>query len=179
MKKFLSEKWQKIIKAISFLLIGLAFIFVPGTALSVTLRIIGALVLVYEALEIYEIVRANKNSPALALFLVNEIFVAILALMLLINPTGAVKLLSLIVAIYFIVFGAIGLYRSIDSRDTKAIVLNSVTGGIGLLLLVLPYLFADVVTIILGIALIVKGVNLLLPLINNSGDDGDSDTYYI
>ena len=176
MRKFLSEKWQKVIKALTFLLIGLAFIFVPGTALSVTLRIIGALVLIYEAIEIYEIVKANKNSPALALFLVNEIFVAILALMLLINPLGAVRVLALIVAIYFIVFGAIGLYRAIGSGDTKAIVLNAVTGGIGLLLLILPYLFTDIITIILGIALIVKGVNLLLPLINN---DNDSDTYYM
>ena len=177
MKKFLNEKWQKIIKAASFLLIGLAFIFVPGTALGVTLRIIGALLLIYEAVEIYEIFKANKTSPMLAVFLINEIFLAILALMLLINPLGAVRALALIVGIYFLIFGAIGLYRAISAGNTKAIVTNSISAFVGFMLLVLPYIFQSVITIILGVALIVKGVNLLLPLINNNNKDNDS--YYM
>ena len=49
--KSVSDKTKKIIKASVFLLLGRVFIFVPDTALSVALRIVGALLLVYEALE--------------------------------------------------------------------------------------------------------------------------------
>ena len=178
MRRFLNEKWQKIIKACAFLLIGLAFILVPGTALAVTLRIIGALLLVYQVLEIYEIIRANKHSPMLALFLVNEIFLALLALMLVTNPLGAVKTLALVIGIYFLIIGAIGLYRTIGVRDTRGIVINAISAVVGFLLLVLPYLFQSVITIILGVALIIKGVDLLLPLINNT-NNSDNDTYYM
>ena len=179
MRRFLNEKWQKIVKACGFLLVGLAFIFIPGTALAVTLRIIGALLLVYQVLEIYEIYRANKNSMMLALFLMNEIFLALLALMLVINPLGAVKTLALVVGIYFLIIGAIGLYRTIGVRDTRGIVINAISTLVGFLLLVLPYLFQSVITIILGVALIIKGVNLLLPLINNNNNNNNKDTYYM
>ena len=178
MKKFLSEKWQKLIKAVSFLVLGLVFIFVPGTALAITLRIIGGLLLIYEAIEIYEICRAYRRSSALALILINEVFLVILALMLLINPIGAIRTLSLIVGIYFLVFGAVGLYRSIGARNTRGIVINSVSALVGFLLLLLPYLFQSVITLILGIALVIKGVNLLLPFINNS-NNRDNDNYYM
>lgn len=178
MKKFFSEKWQKIIKACSFLIIGLAFILVPSSALSVTLRIIGGLLLIYEAIEIYEIFKAYRHSTVLSLVLINEVFLVLLALMLLINPLGAVRTLSLIVGIYFLVFGSVGLYRSIGAKDIKGIVLNSVSALVGFMLLVLPYVFQSLITLILGIALIIKGVNLLLPLINNSNNK-DNDNYYM
>lgn len=177
MRKFLNEKWQQLIKAVSFLLLGLVFIFVPGTALAITLRVIGGLILIYEAIEIYEICRAYRSSTMLALLLINEVFLVILALMLLINPIGAIRTLSLIVGIYFLVFGAVGLYRSIGAKDTRGIVINSVSALVGFLLLVLPYLFQSVITLILGIALVIKGVNLLLPFINNS--NRDNDNYYM
>ena len=177
MRRFLSEKAQRIVKASSFLLIGLVFILVPSTALAVTLRIIGALLLIYQILEIYDILRANRHSMMLAAVITNEVFLAVLAFMLLINPLGAVKTLALIVGIYFLILGAIGLYRAIDARDTKAIVLNSISALVGLLLLVLPYVFQSIITIILGIALIIKGVNLLLPLINSNGRNNGN--YYM
>ena len=173
----LSDRLQALIKALSFLVLGLIFLFVPGAALSITLRIVGAILLVYEAFEIYSIVKSNRSSSVLTMMLISEVFLVIFALMLLINPLGAVRAISLIVAIYFIIFGAIGLYKSVGRKNTKAIVVNSITALIGILLLVLPYVFADLITIILGIALIVKGVNLLLPLINSN--DKDKDNYYM
>ena len=182
MKRLFSEKWQRLIKAISLILIGLAFIFVPGKALSIMLRIIGGLLLAYEAIEIYEIYRAYKDSPMFAVIVINEALMTLLSLMLLINPTGAVMTLSLVVGIYFLVTGAVGLYRSAILRDTESIVLNSVSLIVGFLLLTLPYLLADLITIILGAALVIKGVDILLPFINNKGNKNnknDNDNYYM
>ena len=178
MRKFINEKWQKIIKALSFLIIGLIFVFVPGAALSITLRIVGGLLLVYEILEIYEIIKAYRTSPMLALLLINELFPTLLAIMLLVNPLGAVRTLALIAGIYFLIFGGISLYRAVNGKNTRSVVLSSVSLAVGLLLLVLPHVFADLVTIILGVALIIKSINLLLPLIG-SRNGKDDENYYM
>jgi uncharacterized membrane protein HdeD (DUF308 family) len=177
MKKRVSDKTKKIIKASVFLLLGLVFIFVPDTALSVALRIVGALLLVYEALEIYSIYKAYRESSMLILVLLNEAFMTLLSLVLLINPLGAVRIVGLVIGLYFLIFGGIGLYRSIDSKRAKPIVLNGATTLVGLLLLVLPYIFAEIVTLLIGAALIVKGVEMLIPLL--SGGDKDDGNYYM
>jgi uncharacterized membrane protein HdeD (DUF308 family) len=113
----------------------------------------------------------------LVLVLLNEAFMTLLSLVLLINPLGAVRIVGLVIGLYFLIFGGIGLYRSIDSKRAKPIVLNGATTLVGLLLLVLPYIFAEIVTLLIGAALIVKGVEMLIPLL--SGGDKDDGNYYM
>ena len=177
-----SEKTKKLIRAIAFIAIGLVFILVPDTALAWALRAVGALLLVYEAYEIYGIYMAYKESDALVFVLLNEALPTLLSVMLLINPIGAIRLVGLTIGLYFLIRGGIGLYRNSGARDKRSLVAYALLVLAGLLLLILPYALAEALTLLIGIALVLYGAWLLIPLFNGRGGkkrNNDDENYYM
>ena len=180
--KRVSEKTKKLIPAIAFVVLGLVFILVPTSALAWTLRAAGLLLLVYEAYEIYGIYKAYRESGALIFIALNEALPLLLSFMLLVNPIGAIRSIALTIGLYFLIRGGVGLYRYGASRDKKIIVSYALLAATGLLLLILPYALAEALTLLIGIALILYGAWLLIPLFNGRGGkkrNNDDGNYYM
>ncbi len=176
MKKFenLLKSNGELIAAIILFLSGIAFISSPTSALAVVLRIVGGLIILWEAVYIYSKLRLFKDDRLdMLLFISNEAFLIICALIILISPLGAIKALSFIIGLYLLLTSAISLFRKISS-DGKfefgetAITVVSVIFGFWLVLS--PFDILRLTAICIGVALILMGINTVWSYINNDGE---------
>ena len=150
--------------AVALAIIGLAFILLPFGTVGIALRIVGALLL---ALEIYRAIPylSRGSSPsAFLIFLLSDIFVIIFSLILLINPIGAVNMLCVIFGIYLIVSSAVELFRlsRYSSITWKNLILPVLTLIFGIFLVFYPAAATKLTFTIIGIAILVKAVDLFI-----------------
>ena len=161
--EWFTKNRSTLITAILLFVSGITLIVSPVAALSVALRIVGALALLWEGFDIYCKAKLfGGDKLALLLFIFNDAFIIICALILLISPIGAIKVLSLIIGLYLLVTAGIALFPKF-SKDTKikfgetAILIVSIIVGFWLVLN--PINATRITSICVGVALVLKGIS--------------------
>ena len=161
----LTKNQENTLIAIGLIIFGLLLIIFPYGSLSIILRVIGAVILAFKVVKIVTVVRAYSRTPAYTVILVNEILIALLALILLINPAATIKVITLIIGVYLLItsFMRIWTYSRIKKTATVwfAITLDILTMIAGFWLLFHPASLAELVGIFLGIAALIKGLSML------------------
>jgi uncharacterized membrane protein HdeD (DUF308 family) len=161
--KGLTKDKSTLINAIILLVSGITFIASPVSTLGITLRIVGALILLWEGFDIYTKTRLFGNDKlVMLLFIFNDAFVIICALILLISPVGAIKALSFIIGLYLLITSGMTVFRKLSGESKlrfgeTAILVVSVIVGFWLVLS--PFNIMRLTSICIGIALVLKAVS--------------------
>lgn len=177
----LTKNQENTVIAIALIAFGLAMIIFPYGALAWILRGIGAVILIFKAIRIVTIIRAYSRGPQFTAILVNEIIAAVLALILLINPSGAVNVITLIIGVYLLITSLIRLWQlsHLPKRGAviAAIALDVLTVLAGFWLIFHPASLAELIGIFLGIAILFKGAAMLIGLLAQPRPRDPKDDY--
>lgn len=153
-----------IASAIILAVFGIAFIVFPLGIIGTVLRIVGAALLIYEILRVIPLIKSNAGMDALLLFLISDIFAIVFALILLINPLGALRTLSIILGVYLMISAAVELYKlsRLPFIGWKLCIMPTVTLIIGVFLVCYPATATEVTLIIIGATIIVRAIDVLI-----------------
>ena len=168
---FNSKNKENLITAIALCIFGIALIVFPIGALSVILRVIGAVILIAKSVKIVSIVKTYTRSPEYTVILINEILIAVFALILIINPASTVNVITLIIGIYLLISSAMRIYTYAKkmpkgSVAPPVIVFDVLSALAGLWLIFHPASLAQLVGVFIGAASLIKGVALLVGLLS-------------
>ncbi len=175
----LSKKAQNVITSVLLIVFGLALIVAPTDIFSILLRIIGGLVILVEAFRIINLVRFYSKNSQFTVILINEILIAVLGLIILINPTATIWILTRVLGVYLM---ATSLLRIViyakapkDASVWVAIVLDALTTLAGFWLIVQPSSLSNLLGLFLGIAILVKAIAMLADTVSEKSTDKKDD----
>ena len=169
---------EPLIAGIATIIAGLVFIIFTEGVLAWTLRIIGALLLIVEVVRLVELWKLSRVGAHVMAAVLSEAMVALLALVLVVAPVGALHALSIGIGIYMAVSAAMSLYRASQYRgkrragfwvSTAMAILMAIAG---IWLVVYPASLYGAAGIFIGVALIVKGISII---IDGALDKGDKE----
>lgn len=160
---------------------GIALIAVPMNIISILLRVIGALILLGELVRLYPIIRAG-SSTGLFIFALSEFFAVTAAIILLINPIGAIRTVCFIFGLYLIVGSLVELRRMAryNARFVSYIA-PSLTLITGLVLIFFPAGVTELTLTVIGISMLIKAADISIAELQRkkSGKSSDSDGTYV
>ena len=164
--------------AIILTAIGLARILLPYSVVGVALRIIGALLLGLEIYRALPLLGSRETLSALLVFVLSDIFVIVFSLVLLIDPIGAVNTLCIILGIYLIVSAGIELYKlsRLAFIGIRVYVMPIITLLFGVFLVFYPSSATKLTFILIGIAILIKAVDLFIYELSGKGKSNASRT---
>ncbi len=169
---FKDKKLQNIITSIAMIILGFALIAAPERLFALFLRIICAVVILIEVVRIVNLVRFYKKSPEFTVVLINEILIAAVALIVLINPTATIRILTKVLGVYLMITSCIRIYAYSKLPKVSAvwvsIIFDAITAVAGFWLLIQPASLSELLGIFLGIAVIVKAVGLLISAVSEN-----------
>ncbi len=180
MKSFGKMPWWLVILTGALILGAGVFLLAANTpgedknvALQTLLFIVGLIVFAYGIFNLYKAFRLKNDHRLFVAHLVHGILDIVLLLLILIIRDSD-KLLGIILACWFIVFGLFGIVQndsgSERSRQTRRI--SALLLVIGLALLIIPLLFNFGYIILLGIAcIIIGGVRIIQGIVSKSRFD--------
>lgn len=150
--------------AIVLALIGIAFIVFPLGTVGTVLRIIGAILLAVEIARLIPLIKRSADVSSLLLFLLSDIFVIVFAIILLINPIGALRTLSIILGVYFLISAAVELYRLSQRRISGAVpyIMPVLSLLFGVFLILYPTDATQLSLIIIGVTLLFKAADVII-----------------
>ena len=167
---------RTLISAIVFLVSGLTFILSPVSALGITLRIAGAIILIWEIVKICLLVRASEivRVPLIEL-IINQFFTIVCATVIIAIPVSAIKIISVIIGIYLLATAAITIFSQLGGfhRSFGEISITAVTVIVGIWLILSPFDILRLSAICIGIALILKAIDTVWSIINSDNEDDD------
>lgn len=159
----LTQDKSTLITAIVLLVSGIVFIASPVSALRITLRIVGALILLWEGFDIYTKTRLfDGDKLVMLLCIFNDAFVIICALILLISPLDAIKALAFILGLYLLITSGMTVFRKFSGGgkaqfgETSILVVSII---VGFWLVLSPFDITRLTAICIGVALILKAVS--------------------
>ena len=150
--------------AIVLALIGIAFIVFPLGTVGTVLRIIGAILLAVEIARLIPLIKRSADVSSLLLFLLSDIFVIVFAIILLINPIGALRTLSIILGVYFLISAAVELYRLSQRRiaGVPQYIMPVLSLLFGVFLILYPTDATQLSLIIIGVTLLFKAADVII-----------------
>ena len=150
--------------AIVLALIGIAFILFPLGTVGTVLRIIGAILLAVEIARLIPLIKRSADVSSLLLFLLSDIFVIVFAIILLINPIGALRTLSIILGVYFLISAAVELYRLSQRRiaGVPQYIMPVLSLLLGVFLILYPTDATQLSLIIIGVTLLFKAADVII-----------------
>ncbi len=174
MLKF-SKKTENIITAAALAVFGLALIIAPASIAALILRIIGALVILLEAVRIVALVRYYTRSPEFTAVLLNEILIAVIGLILVINPMATIRVLTRVLGVYLMITSLMRIWAfSKMPKNTQiwvSIVLDILTVIAGFWLLIQPSALAELIGVFLGVAVLIKAFSILISTLTDKSRD--------
>ena len=161
--EWFTKNRSTLITAILLFVSGITLAVTPLAALSIVLRIVGALILLWEGFDIYcQAKLFGGDKLATLLFIFNDAFIIICALILLISPVGAIKALSFIIGLYLLITAGMSLFGKFSENSKMqfgetAILIVSIIVGFWLVLN--PINATRITAICVGVALVLKGIS--------------------
>jgi uncharacterized membrane protein HdeD (DUF308 family) len=167
MKTIKQAKWIYIIISILFCAAGILLVLRPATSARVICGVLGVMALIYGAIKILGYFSRDIYGLAFQFDLALGILMLALGLIMLIIPDKVISFLPFVVGIFVLIDGVFRVQTSIDARRFGLgkwwlIFLGAVLCIIaGLLLMLNPFSSAMVLTVIVGIAIFVDGLQNL------------------
>ena len=175
--KNLFKKWDiGLVFGIGLAVLGLILLILPGSALTTVCTILGVGVAVKGAIKLIGYLKAKQINAENSADLISAIVVLLGAFVLISHPRKLLSIIPMLIGIGIIVYGASSFFKAntLFSKITSAVIFIVGIGIVGS-----PFAFAEAVTSILGLALIIVGVitvikskNTVTLKIEDKPDDG-------
>ncbi|MCR4617045.1 MAG: DUF308 domain-containing protein [Lachnospiraceae bacterium] len=162
-------KRNKIIMGIMFLLVGILFLAAPSTTTKVIYSVIGVVFVLAGVIRLISILRAKGDMKGKIFQIVLSAIVIALGVFFLINPEFLVTYSYIVFGFVVILNGAANFLNLLRGGGGKSkfltLIVSLVLIIVGVLILVHPFVAAEMVTTLIGVALIIVGViNLIYGL---------------
>ena len=154
--KKLFQKWDiGIIFGIGLAVLGAILLILPGSSLTTVCLILGIGVAVKGASKLIAYLKAKQLEAEKNADLISSIIILIGAFILIAHPRKLLSIIPFLIGIGIIVYGAASFFKggSIFSKITSAVIFL-----VGVGIVSSPFAFAEAVTSILGVALIIVGI---------------------
>lgn len=154
--KDIFKKWDiGFVFGIGLALLGLILLVLPGSSLTTVCLILGIGVAVKGAIKLISYLKAKQIEAENNADLISAIVILIGAFILIAHPRKLLSIIPMLIGIGIIIYGASSFFKggSLFSKITSAVIFFVGIGIVGS-----PFAFAEAVTSILGVALIIVGV---------------------
>lgn len=175
--KNLFKKWDiGLVFGIGMAVLGLILLILPGSSLTTVCFILGIGVGVKGALKLIAYLKAKQIGAENNADLIFAVVILIAAFVLIAHPKKLISIIPILIGVGIIVYALTSFFKSstIPSKITSAVIFIIGIGIVGS-----PFAFAEAVTSVLGIALIIIGIitavkskNAITLKIEGRPDDG-------
>lgn len=168
---FLSAlKRQTFILALCYILTGAFFVFRPGTAAVIIIRILAMAALVIGVIKTVEFFSYQKYDKPFSNNLTGGVLILAIAVFMLAQPQVIVSILYVIIGAALIVNGIIAVQSAIDlwhfqeNRTPVVLSFGTVTLILGIIVLFNPFATAEVLVLTSGIFMLIAGITDIVSL---------------
>lgn len=153
-----------IILALTYIAIGIFIVIYPTMSINIICYITGAVALIYGGVKLLSYFKENNYGSPYQKKLFSGIIFFALGLTLLIQPNNALILLPIIMGIIILIDGLIKLANTLELKKLNLqnwwalCILAVICCILGLVLIIKPFGVADVIMQVLGITLIINGI---------------------
>lgn len=181
-KKYFKKFDMGFIFGIGMVLLGLILVILPGSSLTTVCTILGIGVALKGGLKLFKYLKAKQIEAENNNDLVSATVTLIGAFILISHPRRLLSIIPMLIGIGILVYGITSFFkaRSLFSKITAVI-----TAIIGLGIIGAPFAFAEAVTSILGVALIIVGIIMIIKTkdtitlkIEGKDDDGYTEVEF-
>ena len=171
MKIFKRIKWSYVVLSVMFLLLGIYLVVNPETSLIMICRILGAAMAVFGVMKIVLYFIREVEGVAIRFDFAVGLFCIILGVLMLWRAPALTDILSVMIGLLVLVDSVFKLQVAVDSRRMGAhswwvtLVCTVVCLVLGILLVFNPFDGKQVLTIMMGVSLIVDGVQNLCTVV--------------
>jgi uncharacterized membrane protein HdeD (DUF308 family) len=149
--------------ACMLLIAGIALIAFPLDIIGILLRTIGALILIVELFRLVSIFISNTFATRLFAFMFTDMPAIIAALILLISPIDAIRLIFIIFGAYLIITAVIALLkRGFAGARKRAYIVPLITLALGIILAFFPSDVTRFTMVLIGGSAVFKACDILI-----------------
>ena len=165
-----SLKRQTFILTLCYVLIGAFFVFRPGTAAVMVVRILAVAALVVGIIKTVEFFSFQKYDKPFSNSLAGGVLILAMAVFMLVQPQVIVSILYVIIGAALIVNGIIAVQNAIDlwhfqdNRNPVVLLFGAVTLILGVIVLFNPFSTAEVLILTSGVFMLIGGITDLVSL---------------
>ncbi len=142
---------------------GIALIAFPIDIIGILLRSIGALILIVEIFRLISVFTSDRFATRLFAFIFTDMLAVIAAIILLVSPIGAIRLIFIIFGAYLIITAVAALFkRSIAAARKRAYIVPLITLALGILLAFFPSNVTRFTMILIGASAVFKACDILI-----------------
>lgn len=181
-KQYLQKFDIGLVFGIGMALLGLVLVILPGSSLTTVCTILGIGVAIKGGLKLFTYLKAKRVETENNADLISAIVTLLGAFVLISHPRRLISIIPMLIGIGVLIYGITSFFKT-NSLFSK--VTSVITAIVGLGIIGSPFAFAEAVTLILGIALIIVGVivtikakNTIIPKIENKNDDGYTEVEF-
>ena len=181
-KQYLQKFDIGLVFGIGMALLGLVLVILPGSSLTTVCTILGIGVAIKGGLKLFTYLKAKQVETENNADLISAIVTLLGAFVLISHPRRLISIIPMLIGIGVLIYGITSFFKA-NSLFSKAT--SVITAIVGLGIIGSPFAFAEAVTSILGIALIIVGVivtikakNTIIPKIENKNDDGYTEVEF-
>lgn len=181
--KKLFKKWDiGLLAGIGLAILGVILMILPGSSLTTVCLFLGIGTAVKGFTKLFSYIKAKQTSAERNSDLISAILILLAAFVLIAHPEKLLSVIPVLIGIGVLVYGISGIFKrgGLFSKATAIITIIVGAGIIGS-----PFAFAEAVTSILGVALIIVGViviinarNTLTLQIEPPADDGYTEVEF-
>lgn len=154
-KSFLKGFNSSFIFGLGLIISGLILVILPGSALTTVCTILGIGVGVKGALKLIACLKAKQVEAERNTDLISAIVILLAAFVLIAHPRRLLSIIPMLIGIGIIVYGASSFFKAhtLFSKITSVVIFI-----VGIGIVSSPFAFAEVVTFVLGAALLIVGI---------------------
>jgi uncharacterized membrane protein HdeD (DUF308 family) len=153
--------WLFLLSGIIGVLIGGLLIFWPGATISVVTAIVGFFMIVTGVIRFFVAVLDSHTQDRWLMAIAGILGIA-LGVVVMKNPEGTIKVIALIVAIFWLISGLVDLFRGLTNSSlpdrTLRIVVGVMSALFGLVILIWPAITIGVFAVLVGIYAVFFGI---------------------
>ena len=181
-KKYIKKFDTGFIFGIGMVLLGLILVILPGSSLTAVCTLLGIGVAIKGGLKLYNYIKAKQLEAESNIDLISAVLTLLSAFVLISHSKRLISIIPVLIGIGILVYGISSFFKA---RGLFSRVTSVVTAIVGLGIIGSPFAFAEAVTSILGIALIIVGAiviikakNTITLKIEDNNDDGYTEVEF-
>ena len=146
--------------AIAFIIVGLVLLVLPGITIKTVCLVLGIITLTKGIIKLIGYIKKSEANQGKTRELIGVIFTFAIAFVLVIHPERLLSIIPVLLGFGLFVYGIINILKA--NKTTLQTITSAIMMVTGLTIVAAPFAFAEALTAILGIALIILGVILII-----------------
>lgn len=182
LKNLFKKRDIGLVFGIGLIILGAILVFLPGSSLTTVCTILGIGVAVKGGIKFFTYLKAKQVEAENNADLISAVLILLGASTLIAHPRKLISIIPVLIGVGILVYGITSFFKagSLFSKIGAA-----VTAIIGIAIIGSPFAFAEVITSVLGVALIVVGIivainakNTVTLKIEGNSDDGYTEVEF-